>query len=214
MKSIERVVLECDIAKKRERMIQNQKDMLMVKNMMSHLTLHKNVAQYAYCLDYDDYYRKKKELTPEEEKKCYEGRIQMALLVDDPHVTVYRELKDEYDRMERECREYYQTIQIPFREALKDTDLPNIFVYQGMLDRKSKLKLSRHIILGELHEAYKSTPSIVIYPVKDLYSKREFRHFYNHVSFKYLEQMSQDYRSDVKTKKLGKVIVRYGEDIS
>ena len=216
MKTIEEVAFDCEIAKKRERLLQNRREMLRIYRMMSDLTLHKNVAQYVYYLNNNLYFLKKKNsLTQQEGKEYLQGQlylILMNLLQDDPYVKMYCELKKEYDRMERECREYYQTIQTPFREGLKETDLPNIFVYQGMLDSDSQLKLSRHIILGELHEVYKSTPNIVIHPVKELSSKKTFKHFYNHVSFHYLEQMSQDFCSDVKTKKLGGVIIREGED--
>ena len=107
-----------------------------------------------------------------------------------------------------ESQEYYQTINTDFRDALSHIELPNIFLYQGVLDRNQKLKLSRHIILSDACEVYTETPNIVAYPNYEIRSRRNARKFYNQTSFKYLEQLSQDYDFDIKTKKLGKLEIR------
>lgn len=209
MDSIKRIVEDCGIDYKRKRLEDNKRNMLMIRNMMSKLCFHQEVARYAYDLDYEEYYAKKGKLTPEEDLKRFKGQVEMSLLEDEPNVKAYIELRDELLKMDRECRDYYRTINVDFREELRKTHLPNLFVYQGILDSNLNLKLSRHIIFGNVHEANQETPNMVIYPKEgDISSKRDARHFYSRVSFQYLEHVSQDYTFDPKVKKLGRVDIR------
>ena len=111
-------------------------------------------------------------------------------------------------QMDDERSNYCKCINIDLRNDLRILDLPNIFVFQGYIDRFQKLKVARHIILGEAIQVYKDTPDTIIYPVTELVSKRKFRHFYNRTSFNYLEQLAIDESFDIKTKKLGRIIIK------
>lgn len=206
-KTVSDIIFECGIDEKRKRLEENQHIMLSLKKSMSDLTFFLPVARYAYLLDYDQYYRSKKDLTDEEMDKYLDGKVQMEALEGNVDVMLYKELLREYHEKERECREYFQTINIDFRKGLKEVSLPNIFVFVGNIPN-SDFKLSRHIISGNVHEAYIETPNTVIYPQKDFSSRRKARHFYNTVSFKYLEQLSQDEDFDCKIKRLGRVDIR------
>ena len=209
MNRIQSIVEDCGIDYKRKRLEDNKRNMLAIRHMMSKLCFHQEVARYAYDLDYEEYYAKKGKLTPEEDLKRFKGQVEMSLLEDEPNVKAYIDLRDELLRMDRECRDYYHTINVDFREELRKTHLPSLFVYQGVLDKDQNLKLSRHIIAGNVHEAYQETPCTVIYPKDfEISSKRDARHFYSRVSFQYLEQLSQDYDFDPKIKKLGRVDIR------
>ncbi len=211
MVSIKKIVNECEINEKRIRRVENESKMLHLNYLMIKLHIKKNVSEYAYLLDYDEFYRNKESLTPEEEIKFLGGQIKIAELQKDDDVQIYMTLKEEYDRLKQECKEYYQAINIDLRKRLRDTHLPNIFVYQGMFKNDSRLKLSRHIIIPNACEVYEQTPNTVIYPEGIIKSNREARHFYNRVSFKYLEELSKDYTYDPKVKRLGKVRIEEGK---
>lgn len=205
MRTIQEVIQNSQVNELRLRRDENQKEMLSIKSTMSKLTFHLPVAKYAYCLDYQKYYESKKELTPKENKHYLECMMQMGVLESDPNVQTYIDLHAEYERLQEECEEYYQAVNVTLREGFRGMQIPDIFVYQGILDAEQNLKVSRHIIANGVHEIYIDTPSLVIHPMGGISSKREARHFYNHVSFHYLEQLCQDGSYDPKVKKLGKI---------
>ena len=141
-----------------------------------------------------------------QEKQDLEAEL--PVLEQDKNVLGYKILREEYARLERQNQEYYQAVNKDFPEALRETDLPNIFVYQGMIDRAGKVKLARHIILSDCCEAFTDTSDTIIYPTYEIRSKRNERKFYNPIRWRYLEQLSQDYDFDVKVKKLGNIEIR------
>ncbi len=212
MTELKEVVDTCGIGFKRRLKRENERRILDIKYLMSELSVeHHIVSRYAYLLNNNEYYSKKKELTPEEEKEFYEGQVEMLLLENDLNVQIYNALREEILQCEKECKDYYKTINVDFREQLHTIDVPEIYVYQGVSKSDNKLKLSRHIMLGDVEESYYDTPNIVIYPIYDKRSNRATRHFYNDVSFKYLEQLSQDLDFNPKVKKLGRVNITGGK---
>ncbi len=112
MVSIKKIVNECEINEKRIRRVKNESKMLHLNYLMIKLHIKKNVSEYAYLLDYDEFYRNKESLTPEEEIKFLGGQIKIAELQKDDDVQIYMTLKEEYDRLKQECKEYYQAINI------------------------------------------------------------------------------------------------------
>ena len=208
MEGIREAIEYCGLGDYKKRIESNRREMQLLKKAMSDLSICHSVSTYKYCADLDMQYRRKKLLTTEDKTQFYDNQMFMQALMHDDNVKLYVAAYDKYMELERECHSFYKRINLDFRRELEFCDLPNIFVYQGMIDMSKKLKLSRHIIISEMTDQYIDTPNTVIYPEEILTSKRKLRHFYNDVSYRYLEQLIQDEDFDVKVKKLGRVIIK------
>ena len=123
----------------------------------------------------------------------YENYDECSLLEDDPKVQEYLVLKEELDSLKHETIDYYKNIQINLKDSLEDEDI-DIYVYNG--------KVNRNIINKE---QLSNNAGTIIYPVKELNSKRKLRHFYNKKSFKYLEELTKDNNYSLDNKNLGRV---------
>lgn len=101
-------------------------------------------------------------------------------------------------------RKYYISLNVILRKELLNYPLPEIYVYQGMLEN-SDVELYRHIVEPNTIKTGLDKEDIVIHPKSDIKSRRGYRKFYNRVSFRYLENMSKDYSYDIDNKGLTKV---------
>ena len=142
-------------------------------------------------------------------KKATVLRDKLRLLEDNEKVDEYRLLKLKRRRLLSTLGRYYKSINIDFRGSFDKEEVPDIFVFQGDGKKYPKYAFARNIVDPELGIIFKrKSEHTVIYPEYELKSNREFRHFYNHTSFKYLEAMTNDYSFDYENKDLGKVKIK------
>jgi len=167
---------------------------------MSDLSLYWNVSKYIYACD-------KLKYCEEYEKEEYLERIEK--LKDDKEVIAYRELKKHVEKLYDEIRDYYISIQKDLREELLYLDLPEIFVDQGKVIGEANLKEAKHIVVPSTMLFYEddNCDETLVGSYNELNSKRKKRHFYNKVSFRYLEELTKDDSFDIGNKDLGKVKV-------
>lgn len=172
----------------------------------------RNVALYASYLE--EWYRLLAERNPDNYARTQELRSQMQQLEKNKAVREYDFVLSYRHELERQISDYYQTIQKDFRDELISQKLPEIYVSQGIVTFNPQMKMAKHIIIpGTTIAAYEDNFETTIFPVsKPITSAREARHFYNKVSFRYLEQLAEDYSYDLEGKDLGKVkVLRRGK---
>lgn len=207
MERIKNIVNDLDIPTKREKLQSAKLEIQNIKVAMSNLTLNRDVAKYAYNLD------KMLQIINLRTKEAYHQmkqlREEMYYLEIIPEVVEYQRLWARIKELEQSISEYYRTIQIDLRKELIYEKKPEIYVYQGFINNPNDLQLSKHIIIPGTMQAYYNPETVpTIYPESSIIkSNREARHFYNQVSFKYLEQLTEDYSFDLEGKDLGKVKV-------
>lgn len=197
MNNIKRIVQDNNINEKRERMLNNREIICHLKKEMSDLALFKNVSQYVYNLNLMEYLIRnnnsnKLEILINENK----------LLLLDVYVLMYENLRKNVECLEQENSYYYQSINIDLRYSFNLDDVPNIFVLESNNDSQN---LYRNIIMPEFTTSDEIVGDTVILPYVEKYSTAYLRHFYNRISFKYLEQLSKDYSYSLDSKNLGRV---------
>jgi len=203
METLRNVVNSLGIPEKRERFLESESLILRVKSTMSKLTFYKPVAMYARNLDILEH--------ETDDMVVKNTRLQnVILLKTEPNVETYESLRQDLIRLQGLSNEYYKSLQIDLRDSLLDYKLPDIYVYQGLLQDKGDMKLCRHIIIPGTYQTYEDESEVgtVIYPFKEKESNRKLRHFYDKVSFKYLEGISTDLSYDLEGKRLGKVRIK------
>ena len=109
----------------------------------------------------------------------------------------YLSLRNQYYYLLSQNHDYFKAIQIDFNNSLQQMDIPDIYVYQGMD------VLPKHIIKKQ-----QESKDAQIYPFYDLESKRDFRHFYNQVHYRYLESLINTNTFDLDKNNLGKVKIK------
>lgn len=210
MERIKQIIENLDIDGKREQVKQNKREMLNLKTQMSNLTFHLNVAKYANSIDviklkYKDFRKapedKKQQLLLELEKL----RNEQKALETDPYVQEYQRLLYKYNSLDREKHEFYRLINEALRTELLDLDLPEVYIHQGTLNDSTDYQLYRHLIAPGTFVYSDESPDCAIYPAKKVTSNRRSRHYYNKISYKYLDQLSRDHTFDLQPKKLGKI---------
>lgn len=217
MEEIRRIVKELQINEKRLMVELGRKEALKIRRRMSDLSFNQTVAEYAYTLDQFNYESKRLEARGGNDISTLttltEYNHQLEELESYMGVKEYIALQERLDAIDRDIEDYYQTIQTDLRYFLSSLKMPPIFVYQG-LDKSRKYKVAKHIIIPGSVQMFSSTPDTVIYPADkngekstNFFSERKHRHFYNDVSFRYLSQLTQDESFDIKTKKLGRIVV-------
>lgn len=177
-----------ELKKIREEVNRKKSNILKLKVRISDLKLNRNVALFAYARDKVIY-----------GEDVHENIEIMNSLKDDSRVIEYLELQDQLDEIKDYLADYYYLVQIDLREGIEDID-PDIYTYYGYLDDDEIIK---NIVTAEL-EDYDEKHTIIL-PPKELKSKRKLRHFYNRVSFKYLEGVVIDNDTSLDNKRLGKV---------
>ena len=189
MNRIEEIVDLYNLKEKREQIANNRREITHLKKEMSDLKLNRDVAIYAAALEKVDY---------GEEIESYLAIA--ASLRNNPKVSEYVDLKGQVLLLERQIVDYYRSIQIGLRNRLTYTETPDIFVYYGLFDDEV---IAKNIISNKL--AFMDYVDTVILPTKKMESNRKTRHFYNQVSFKYLEELSKDNSFSLENKDLGNV---------
>lgn len=211
MEQIKQIVEDLEINEKRAKVDENKKTMLRIKREMSDLTFNINVAKYAHAIGEIRYlYRLLNKAITTEKKleildKIEEQRKLLPELETDSYVIEYKGLMEEYESLAKENSQFYRSINVDFRTELLDLRLPDVYVYQGTLENGNDFNLYRHLMIPGTVIFSDELPEQTIYPSKEVDSNRRSRHYYNKISYKYLDQLSQDYELDPQTKKLGKV---------
>ena len=117
-------------------------------------------------------------------------------------VKKYKHYNDELLIYEDFIKKYYICINVILRNELLNYDIPDIYVYQGNIEGN---ELYRNILGPNSVKIGLDNEDQVIYPDRELKSNREYRKFYNRVSFRYIEDLTRDYSYDLEGKKLRKV---------
>ena len=202
-KDIKMIVDELQIPYLRKRFEDAKQTIFYLQSEMSLLTLDHLVGTYAHRLDEMCDIIQELEISKDSEKKNL--LKQKLLLLDCKNKSIesnekiqkYLSLRNKYFYLLSQNHDYYKAIQIDFKHALLDIDIPDIYVYQG------DNNYSKHIISGETKEH-----DALIYPFYDLESNRDFRHFYNQVHFRYLEEITKTNSFDLDKNDLGKVKIK------
>lgn len=173
-----------------------------------------NVARYTSALSYLKFFEKYFSNLNKEQQEFAIGemkrlREEIRVLMRDPDVMEYIKLQQELARLNTEKDEYYKAINGEFRRELIDSAgqlLPEIFVDQG--------DFATHIIVPGTIQTFDSPDQIEIlvaprsihkFDDKSIDSIRKAKKFYNRTSFRYLQQLSEDYDFSLEGKDLGKV---------
>ena len=198
MNEIKDIIEYCEIEKKREKLNRNKVLIPHIKRLMSDLCININVSKYAYYKS-----NLQSENSSETEREYYLEELNK--LSKDKNVLEYIEFEKYLNSLYEEIIDYYRTIQEELRYELLELDTPDIYVLQKSIDDNG-YKEAKHIINKDAIVGYKgSFKETLIMPNKINSSKRKNRHFYNQVSFRYLEELSKDCTFDLETKNIGKV---------
>jgi hypothetical protein len=194
------------IREKKKQLDEGKERLFKLKCEMSRMTFDRKVGLYVYYLDEIHYLVELiKDCDSEKREKYFEKLRELDKKLssqqNDPDIIKYNELRDEYLKLLFN-NDYFTTVNIGLREELSSLDLPPIYVEQSHFDH------DKHIITKEPLKAIDENDAIYVDPLFDLESIRNYRHFYNKTSFKYLEGLCNDYSFDLKGKDLGKVRIR------
>ena len=206
-KDIKYVVDYLEIPRLKKEKEEREKRLFFLNREMAKLTFNRNVALYAFYTDEIDYLiLKQKSCSKEESEKIKDKIIDLnnkALkLTIYPQVREYFLLRDEYYKLLLK-KDYFIVVNYNLREELpRFVELPPIYVEQSHFD------VDKHIIDKTPLIRDDEENSIFVDPLYYMESRRDYRHFYNKVSFHYLEQLCEDYSFDLKGKDLGKVHIR------
>ena len=163
---------------------------------MSELTFDRRVGLYAYSFEKYLCLMMNEESDEKEINKLLDT---MNSLEEIEGVQEYLRLRGKNDLLKIKIDNYFRDVNIGFRRKLSDLELPSIYVYG-----KDKFI---HIIESEKELSIPKSNDTLVYPYYNLTSLRDLRHFYNKLSFHYLDSMIDDYSFDIKSKKLGKIKV-------
>ena len=198
MNEIKEIVDNCQIYEKRERADHNRIIIPHIKRLMSDLCFYRGVYNYVNFgnrLQYED-------LSLDERRYILE---ELEKLRKDRYVIEYIELEKHCNTLFNEITDYYRTIQEGLRHELLYLDVPNIYVLQKPISFDG-VKQAKHIIDSDDTISYKgSFEETLVMPYDMKSSIRKNRHFYNQVSFRYLEAVCDDYSFDLDNKDIGKV---------
>ena len=199
MKQIKQIVEKLELDRLKEEYLENKEYLFCLERKMADLTFQYEVGWYAHRLDeMEDIIKKMEESSPEKKellsKKLKLLMIKNQVLENIPEVILYKNTRELYNNIKKENNRYYKTLQKDFREELRSIDTIPYYVSQG------EEKEAKHILFKE--EEY---PYADIYPEQELKSKREYRHFYNRVSYKYLESVSKTHSLRYRDNEVGKV---------
>ena len=202
-KDIKSIVDKLDILYLKKRWEDAQKEIFNLKRDMSLLTLDYSVGTYAHQLDEMNDIIQEIEISKNQKKQQLLKQRLILLsyknksMESNEKIQKYLSLRNKYYYLLTQNHDYYKAINIEFATALKKIDIPDIYVYQG------EDNLSKHIIHGQMN-----SKDAQIYPYYELNSKRDYRHFYNQVRFRYLEGLTTSYSFDLNDNKLGKVKIK------
>lgn len=212
MNIIREIVNDLGIKDKKYQQEENLRKIREIKALLSEMSFKTNVAKYLYDLDHIKYIEENINSLSNEERIIKERELSLLRhdirrLKNNRDVIDCEKLLIELHRLEYECNDYYRAIQIDFRRELLEQPLPDIYLYQGDITVNPKYKIVSHIIIPGIVQMY-TEPELketMIYPANEIRSRRKLRSFYNKTSFRYLEQLSEDYDYSLESKDLGKV---------
>ena len=201
---IEEIVSNLRIREKKQQLLKNRDRILHIKYQMSQLTFNRTVGLYAFTIDEMEYLiHESKRCNDEKRHELYakikELEAKALSMQEDPLVKQYIELRDEYLKLLFD-NDYFVTVNIGLREELSKIGVPNIYVAQHEYDHDKNI-VDKSPLVNESDKK----DLVVILPVYNMKSFRDYRHFYNKTSFRYLEELSRDCSFDLKGKNLGKV---------
>ncbi len=199
MNKIQTIMNDLSIPDKKKALMERKQLTSDIKHVMSELSFNRPVAVYAYNLDLIEY--------AEDEETVEDAILENVMLVHtDPNVEKYDSLRRELDRFNAEAYDYYRCLQTDLRDALLEINLPEIYVYQGLIG-KGELKSCRHLIIPGTFQVIRNDSDVerVIYPDKPTESRRKLNSFYNRTSLRYLDGMTEDYSFSLEGKNLGRV---------
>ncbi len=214
---MEKVVKEIanylNIPQKKHKAELNREEITKCNVWMSDMTASDiNVARYARAIEQIQYLLKDND--PADVWELKRLREEITRLQQNKSVREYQAVIDYRQELIDQISEYYRTIQVDFRRELLDVTLPEIYVSQGQTMTTPRMQITKHIITpGTMILDYAENIDTLILPESQiLTSARSCRHFYNQVSFKYLEQLTDDYSFDLEEKDLGNVrVLRRGK---
>ena len=191
---IKYIVNALDIHSKKNELLENRKKIFYITCKMSKLTFDRTVGLYAYYLDEIEYLSLSNNLTNLNKIKDLELKI--SKLPKNKGIDEYKNLKYEYYKL-LQNNAYFIAINIDLRNKLSELEIPNIYIKQH--------ECNKNIINGECNYC---NDDILISPINEMESNKEFRHFYNKTSFHYLEQLCDDCSFDLNSKDLGKIKIK------
>lgn len=200
MEAIKEIIESLEIPEKKKAFNERRELISKIKFTMSGLEKkNRMVALYAYNL----------KNIPLEQDEITRKKLILAntmLLHKEPDVESYESLRKDLTQTDSIASEYYKAIQKDLREELLDLKLPEIYIYQGLLD-VGHYTVCRHIIVPNTIQTVEDEKEAerIIYPVKPLESKNKLDGFYNRTSFRYLEAMTEDYSFSLEGKNLGRI---------
>lgn len=164
------------------------------ESRMSKLTFDRNVGLYVFSFDKYLDLLSSENSNEEEEEKLLDVMSSLEHL---EGVQEYLRLREINDLLKTRIDNYFRDVNIGLRNRLINLDLPEIFVY-------GKDRIT-HIIDNKRIKSMLANVDTIIYPLYDIKSLRDLRHFYNKLSFHYLNEMVDDCDYDISSKKLGKI---------
>lgn len=194
---LERLVFLSDLRDEKRRLEYYRNKIFDNNCKMSRLTFDRSVGLYA--LNYDRYLNSL--------YNDYEDEIDqidfdiMRTLERLDGVKEYIKLRGENQHLKHLIEDYFRKVNIDFRQNyFEGLKLPNIYV-------KSSEGFT-HIIDSNDNIEGRRDSETLIYPLYDISSKRDLRHFYNKLSFHYLESLVDDLDYSLENKKLGKILIK------
>ena len=193
----------CQIEERRIKHEKTKIELFNLERQMAKMTFDRQVGLYAFKLDkYEILLNNIPESSQQEILKLYNELKEMKK---NHNIRIYKSLREKYQLLKESLSDYPRSINIDLRNELKDIELPNIYVYQEDKD----VSIYKHIILyNNITSELSKKRNIIIYPEYPLQSNREYRHFYNKISYKYLEELSKDYSFNIERKNLNKIKVK------
>ncbi len=208
---IREIVERLKIKEYKEGYLNNQERLFKLERLMSTMTFDREVGLYAFYMDEINYLIK--ELVDSEpsirEKICEKINaleIKANELGKKSKVQDYIMLRKQYFNISFNNKyydNYFKLINITLREELSKLKKNDIYIAQSKYDYDKNIIDLSSLTFDKLEKG-----TILIEPVYDMESFRDFRHFYNKTSFKYLEGLTEDYSFDLEGKNLGKVKIR------
>ena len=202
-KEIQTIVDKLQLVYLKKRWQDAQKTIFQLERDMAKLTLDHQVGTYAHNLDEMLSIIQKLQVTKDTEEifllkqRLFILDLKNKKMQNNEKVQKYLSIRNNHYYLLSQNNAYYKAMQNDFCKALQDIDTPDIYVYQG------ENQLPKHIISGN-----EADTEAQIYPFYDLKSKRDFRHFYNQVHFRYLDSLLESKSFHVEDNHLGKVKIK------
>ncbi len=199
----------CQISERRRKHEEAKEQLFTMERQMALMTFDREVGLYANRLDRYIYLLEfLNTLPPERQGKVKKeiSALERYMIESRQNYKIirYRALRSDYEALKKTLGDYYQAINVDLRRELSNMSLSNIYIYQ-LNNQNPSLK---HIIVPNRVLIDMPSDSTIIYPFYDIYSNRDFRHFYNKTSFKYLEGLSKDNDYNLGNKQLGMIKIK------